>query len=152
MADRFEEGKNAKIRLLIESRLDHVFLASLAVRGICSYANLTEVECYQVEVAVVEAVNNAIKHAYRGEPGHEVEVAITLSPDRITFQVCEQGDFMKLPGSSGLNFDPRDIQNLPEEGMGLQIMRSVMDEVRYETTGGRNVVTLSRNLKGRKVT
>jgi serine/threonine-protein kinase RsbW len=152
MGDRFQEGRSAKIRLLMESRLDNVYLASLAVRGICSQANLTETECYQVEVAVVEGVNNAIKHAYRGKPGHEVEVVITLSPDQISFQVSDQGNFMKLPGFSGADFDPGDIQNLPEAGMGLQIMRSVMDEVRYETAGGRNVLTLSRNLKGPKVT
>ena len=152
MADRFHEGRSAKIRLLMESRLDQVFLAGLAVRGICSYAHLTEIEGYQIEVAVVEAVNNAIKHAYRQQPGHEVEVAITLTPDRITFQVCDQGEPMNSPISSGLDFDPRDIQNLPEKGMGLQIMTSVMDEVRYDTVGGRNVLTLSRSLKGLKAT
>ncbi len=152
MADRFQEGRRAKIRLIIESRLDQVYLAGLAVRGICSCVLLDEVEGYQIEVAVVEAVNNAIKHAYHGEPGHEVEVTIALTPDQITFQVCDQGKPMNSIKVSGLNFDSRDLQSLPEEGMGLHIMRSVMEEVRYETAGGRNVLTLSRRLKRPKGT
>ena len=43
-------------------------------------------------------------------------------------------------------FDPTDVANLPEGGMGLHLIHSVMDEVRYHSEGGRNALTMRRRL------
>jgi len=50
-----------KIKLTIDSDLTHVFLVGLAVNKICSHIPLTELQSYQIETCVVEAVNNTIK-------------------------------------------------------------------------------------------
>lgn len=141
-------GTNIKsVRLILDSNLEDVFLVGLAIRGICSYVPLGEVAAYQVEVCVVEAVNNAIKHAYGNEAGHRVEICVEVRLDRIVFEVCddgaELGNFPKMSGRK--DFDPEDLENIPEGGMGLQIIYSVMDEVTYARTDRGNVLRMSKS-------
>ena len=135
-----------KIKLIIDSDLSHVFLIGLAIHRICLEISLSEVEAYQVEVCVVEAVNNTIKHAYGNEKEHEVEVLIDLNPEQVTFHVCDTGVTMTAGEKPSLEFDPDDRDSFPEGGMGLFIMHEVMDEVRYSSSQGRNVLAMTRHL------
>ncbi len=135
------------IKLVIDSNLEVVFLAGLAVRAFCSSIPLDEQAAYQVELSVVEAVNNSIKHAYDCEAGHEVEIVFSLYPDRITFQVSDFGREPAQEDQPPFAFDPDNLDALPERGMGLFFMKSFMDEVVYRRTGDRNTVTLSKILQ-----
>ncbi|OIP88862.1 MAG: hypothetical protein AUK55_15475 [Syntrophobacteraceae bacterium CG2_30_61_12] len=138
-------AKSAKsIKLVIDSNLEMVFLVGLAVKALCSHAPLSEVAVYQVELSVIEAVNNAIKHAYGNEKGHEVEIWVSLHVDRLTFQIGDSGRSMNEIHAPAMDYDPGDLEALPESGMGLYIMQSVMDRVEYHRRGERNVLTLSK--------
>jgi len=140
------ERENAKsIKLILDSNLEDVFLVGLAIRGICSYAPLGEVVAYQVEVCIVEAVNNAIKHAYGGEAGHEVEIGIAIQMDRIVFEVCDTGAGAIPLEARKMPFDPEDLESIPEGGMGLQIIHDVMDEVSYVKTDLGNALRMSKH-------
>jgi anti-sigma regulatory factor (Ser/Thr protein kinase) len=98
---------------------------------------------------VVESVNNVIKHAYDNKPGHQIEVTFTLYPNRLTFEICDAGkkmDSRYLPqkGSPSFEFDPNDLNNLPEGGMGLSIINEIMDQVVYTTSDGINKLMLTK--------
>lgn len=133
-----------EIRLTIDSKLENVFLVGLAVNGICSYMPLSDLEVYYLEVCIVEAVNNIIKHAYGNEPGREVEVDIALHPDRIVFRICDRGKVVELGEVPELNIDPDDIESLPEGGMGMFIIYKIMDTVTYEQFLDHNVLTITK--------
>jgi len=134
------------VSLRIDSRLELVELVTASVRAMCVTAGLPERAGAQVALAVDEALNNVIRHAYRGEAGHPVDVAFTLEPGRFTVEIGDDGGAMPSGGSSTLDFDPDDLAGLPEGGMGLHIIRGVMDEVAYRRVGGRNTLRLSRRL------
>lgn len=135
------------IRLIIDSRLENVSLVGGAVRGIADTLSMDSTTCYQLELCVVEAVNNNIKHAYHCQAGHLVEVDILLYPDRLTFRICDSGESMDPAKIAPFSFDPAKVETLPERGMGIYILNSLMDEVHYETISGRNILTLIKYLK-----
>ena len=132
------------VRLTIESRLDNVFLLGLSVQAFCRSIPLDDVAAYQVELCVVEAVNNAIRHGYDSEPGHEVELIVSLHRGGITLRVCDGGRPLENMDNADMNFDEEDLDSLPERGMGLFLIHTVMDEVSYERLGGRNILTMSK--------
>jgi serine/threonine-protein kinase RsbW len=113
-------------------------------------------EASSVDLCATEAVTNAIKHAYRGAQGHDVsvEVCFTSEPDpdvRLDVSVCDQGVSMpeeqlaKLrDGSNVLEFDPADLGSVPEGGMGIEIIRLLMDQVSYSTNGGTNCLRMTK--------
>jgi len=135
------------IKLIIESKLENVPLIGGAVRGIASTLSIDDISSYHLELCVVEAVTNVTKHAYSFEAGNSVEVHILLSPDRITFQVRDRGKSMDPAKVRLPHFDPQELESVPESGMGLFIMHSLMDEVGYETEGGLNILTMSKYLR-----
>ena len=83
------------ITLSIDSRLDSVVTLGWAVNHITRrHMRLIELDAYHVELCVVEAVNNVIKHAYAEEAWHEVSVTVGLRDDRTEFRVCDRGSTM----------------------------------------------------------
>lgn len=132
------------VHLSIESRLSDVALIGHAVRGVCACSPLS-VEAYgEMEVCVVEAVNNAITHAYRREDGYRVDAAVTLHHDRISFEISDSGMAIEDFAPRSLEFDPEVISSIPENGMGLFIIETIMDEVSYRSEDGRNTLSFCR--------
>ena len=141
----------SRLRLTIDSDLRDVTLIGLTVNKICEHLRMDQVEASRVELCAVEAVTNSIRHAYRNEPGHEVSVTLVVSGNRLEVEVADSGIAMLATqvarlshGCDVLNFDATDRAALPEGGMGLQIMREVMDEVSYRTEGQTNLLKLIR--------
>lgn len=98
---------------------------------------------HRVISAFVEAFNNAVLHGQSrtGEP-NEVEVELVVLGNELTLSVSDRG----------AGFEPElvpdpDLESLPEGGMGLFIMRSFMDEVRYQRSPeGKNILTMHKSL------
>ena len=136
------------IRLAIDSRIENICLVGMAVNKICSIATLTQVERYQIELCLVEAVTNAIVHAYDRREDQQVEVEIEIHPRRIILRVSDYGRAMTRLDPPRLDFDPDDHTSLPEGGMGLFIINSVMSESSYCSEAGRNTLELVKYLPG----
>ena len=82
---------------------------------------------YQLEVCVVEAVKNDIKHAYGREETHRVDVVVRLYLDRVEFDISDDGKSIpedKIRARPTMNFNPNDFQSVPGGGMGLYIVMS----------------------------
>jgi serine/threonine-protein kinase RsbW len=141
-----------KIKLAIDSNPENIPLLAGALNKLCSLVPLSDVESYQIEVSAVEAVNNAIEHAYDNKPGYGIEVVFTLYPDKLTLDICDFGRMMEHETQSSLEFTPSDLKSLPERGMGLFVMKSVMDEVDYRSDQGKNILRMTKFLipKGRR--
>ena len=134
------------ITLQSDSRLENVELLARAVRGLCAAAGMDGRDCAQVELAVAEAVNTVIRHAYGPRAGHPVEVAFTLDGPSITLEIADEGEPMPGGRSPLLDFDPDDLARLPEGGMGLFLIHSVMDAVEYRSHAGRNLMVLTKRI------
>ena len=101
-----------------------------------------EILGHQLVSVFNEAFNNAVLHAYAGTPGGMVEVSLDIVPPRLELRIADHGR----------SFDPRsvpepDLDQLPEGGLGLFIMRSFMNEVDYQP-GAPNVLRLVKYLDG----
>ena len=141
--------KPRRIHLRIESDLNNVALVGTAVQQLCALVSMSEIDAYQVQLAIVEAVNNIIKHAYGHAPGNMVEVGISLYPNRLVFELADRGKPLPELAQPTLDFDPDNLDSVPEGGMGMFIIHSVMDEVSCKTENGQNVQTFVKNLATR---
>ena len=118
-----------QICLVIDNNLADVSLMGSAVKALCVLF-MPESACIQVELCIVEAVNNVIKHAYRHQSG-VIEVQVRFYADYGEFMVCDQGEAMAPREAPSFEFDPLDIANLPEGGMGRFLIHRIMDQVSY---------------------
>ena len=75
--------------------------------------------CYQVKLALSEAVTNAIQHG-SSSPKDTVRIVVTEEPGALAFEVVDTGRFVPRVTRRG---------DMPESGRGLEFMRLMMDEV-----------------------
>jgi serine/threonine-protein kinase RsbW len=139
------------LRFSFESRLEEIFLVSLVVNRVCAHIGLDDVLAGKIELSAMEAVTNVIRHAYHHRAGNEVSVMMRFDDERIELEIADRGDPMApqyverlRKGSRVLDFDPSDLQSLPEGGMGLQIIHEVMDTAAYSSDGGMNRLKLTK--------
>ena len=75
--------------------------------------------CYQIKLALSEAVTNAIQHG-SSSPEDPVRILVTEEPGALAFEVVDTGRFIPRVTRRG---------DMPESGRGLEFMRLLMDEV-----------------------
>ena len=93
------------------------------------------------EVALSEAVSNAVKHS--GSASHGVIVCeVERSPRHVIFRISDSGDGFVIPEAALPYIDPDHIEALPESGYGLPIIQRVFQAVRGVQHNGRFTLEL----------
>lgn len=100
-----------------------------------------------VEICLMEALNNSIKHSYEGRPGNKIDLLVSISKTRIEIDIMETG----LPRTNfdkpKLEFDPGNLDTAPEGGMGLFLIESLMNSASYCSKNGLNITSFSKDLQ-----
>jgi serine/threonine-protein kinase RsbW len=131
------------IRLRVPGALEYRDLAIRAVAAACKLVGAPDGHREfddQVVSAFGEAFNNAALHSYKGRAPGDVEIEMEISADTITLRLFDFGnsfDIQSVP-------EP-DLDELPESGMGIYIIKSFMDEVSYQA-GSPNVLRMTKRL------
>ena len=118
------------IRLTIGSRLEQLSMVHALISGLARQYELDDETENALLIAVIEAGTNAIQHGNVFADDKSVSFDFTVHPQDIVIRV---DDF-------GKGFDPGKVLNPTDEaqllnphGRGLYLMRSLMDEVTFET-------------------
>lgn len=134
-------------RIHIDSRTEQL----IAVRDFVSRAaaefGFSDEEVSKIALAVDEACTNVIKHAYQFKANGRITVEALHGDGAFTVSVID----------NGREFDPEDIRTPDMKeylaqyrrgGLGVYLMRSLMDEVEYHITPGRqNEVRMTKFLR-----
>jgi anti-sigma regulatory factor (Ser/Thr protein kinase) len=99
-------------------------------------AGLRNGDCYQVKLAVSEAVANAIQHG-SSAPSDLICITAFERAGRLVFEVSDTGEFL-------LPYEP--AGNEDERGRGLQLLALMMDEVQIAAAEGGSVLRFSKRL------
>ncbi len=119
--------------LSLPSRIDTVATAAAAVADFVNRSGISEEAAFGIDLAVREAVTNAVLHGNRQDENKTVDVTLKSSPDAVEISVHDQGD----------GFNPEDVPDptaaeniLKTSGRGIFLMRTYMDEVDWSIRPG----------------
>ncbi|HBL26984.1 MAG TPA: ATP-binding protein [Acidobacteria bacterium] len=137
-----------RFHLDLGSRFENIELVQVVLRDTLDQLGVEEDARHWIDVAVREAVANAIKHGNEQSPDKQVHVDLLLEGDELIIRIEDEG-----PG-----FDPVAVQDplapenlLRPSGRGIFYMKSFMDDIQYSPRpGGGTVVTLRKRLAGLK--
>jgi serine/threonine-protein kinase RsbW len=128
------------VRLTIPAKTDYLVLCRLVLSGIAMQARMSEIELADLKLAVTEVCGNAVQHAAPAEPG-VVRVVYEVDADAIEVSVEDDGRSAAFPELDGMLLDEP-----AESGMGLAIVRAVMDEVVLEDGADQGTVVRMKKL------
>jgi serine/threonine-protein kinase RsbW len=135
------------IEVILESTLRNVEVAEETARSVSNKAGFDEEAGFQIEMAVHEAVINAIYHGNQQDPRKKVHIKFLISEDGLEIHIRDEGkgfDPAALP-------DPLAKENLLNiSGRGILLVRKFMDEFRVENFPGRGTeVIMVKHLASR---
>jgi serine/threonine-protein kinase RsbW len=117
-----------EIVLSIPSEDRYIYLLDLVVSYAAKEMGFDEETTEQVNLAVIEAGTNAIKHGNRSDPGKAAQFRFRMAENKLTVLVKDCGSGFDLQSVG----DPLSPENFMKPcGRGIFLMRALMDEVEY---------------------
>ncbi len=136
---------SGKISLKIEPRAEELDTITAAVEEFGDAEQWPSGLIFRVNLVLEEVGLNIINYG-RTDDLHEIEITLISEPESITIEIVD----------NGRPFDPRKdapepdveagVAERPIGGLGVYLVRTMMDELHYRREGGRNYLTL---VKGR---
>lgn len=113
----------------------------------CARAGMAADDCFGLKLAIDEVCTNIIEHGYGPDGGGEISLTIEIGDREARMTVVDRGrpfspDQAATP-ELGTHWEDR-----PIGGLGWHLVRSVVDEIRYERDGSENRLTLIKKLEG----
>ena len=121
-----------RIFLSLPSTMQLIYLLDTVISDILREMNFDEEAQENVNLAVIEAGTNAIKHGNKEDSDKTATFEFLIDDDKLTIVITDEG-----PG-----FQRNDVANplepenlLKSSGRGLFLMETYMDDVVYEAGG-----------------
>lgn len=119
-------------KLNIPSSYEHLADVERMIEDVCDHFRVNEDYFGNILVAVTEAVNNAIQHGNKSNPGKKIEIEFSSRGNELCFRIKDEGegfDYNNLP-------DPTDPQNIEKiNGRGVFLMKNLADDVNFFENG-----------------
>jgi anti-sigma regulatory factor (Ser/Thr protein kinase) len=114
------------------------------VEACCGSEKIADQVSFRLALAIEEAATNVIAHAFAGiAPPHLITVRLDITPQLLVAEIID----------NGRPFDPTaapppdltlPIQQRALGGLGIHLMRSMVDRMHYRRSGGRNRLRLEK--------
>lgn len=141
-------GKNDHVKINVPARADYISVIRLTVSGLAYQMGFSYNDIEDIKVAIAEACNNVVSHAYENNEGN-LSVDFHIREELLEIVVSDQGtafDANKIKNNAtslhGKNLDEIDVG-----GLGIYLMKTLMDDIKYDTAQGGVKVSLTKYLK-----
>lgn len=127
------------ISISIPTKSEYVSVARLTASVLANKIGFDIEEIEDIKVAVGEACNNAVLH---GKCKDTYDINFIVSETSFQIEVIDCGSGFKMD-----EYKAPDLENPKESGLGLFIMKSLMDEVEVKSSNGDGTyIKLIKNL------
>jgi len=136
-----------KFLLQVPSSTENLAMIRQFLDGIGKQAGIDEDEVAKIVLAVDEACSNVIEHAYQRDATQEVAITVRFDDDALSVTISDTGR-----GFDPSTAEPKELEELIAErkkgGLGLRLIRTLMDEVHYDMEPGqRNEIQMVKRIQ-----
>jgi serine/threonine-protein kinase RsbW len=101
----------------------------------------TDTQINDIRLAVDEACTNVIKHAYSFDETKEFDVDLEFDNSALSIEITDFGNGFDPSTYEVPNLQKR-IKQKKRGGMGIFLIRNLMDELMYNSDGSKNVIKM----------
>lgn len=133
-------------KIVFDANFDNLDEIREIVAEAARQVGFSDKEIYAIQLAADEASSNIIEHAYAGVKGGKLEIDISTSDTKLKIIMRDHGKPFD-PASVPEPNVKADLSERKIGGLGMYLMRKLMDEVSYESspeTG--NILTMIKRL------
>lgn len=141
------EARSASLELVLPNNLAEIERVMREFEAFARDQGVDAATAKSFRVVFDELLNNIISYGYNDDRHHDIEVQITLSGGLLGGRITDDG----VPFNP-LEIDPPNVtaplRDRKVGGLGIHLIRNIMDEVSYERHANNNVVTFAKLLGG----
>jgi sigma-B regulation protein RsbU (phosphoserine phosphatase) len=137
--------KSIELHITIKNRFEDIGIVEEKFTGFAEENDLPDSIRQSTSVVLDEMMNNIISYAYQGETEKDIEINFEISGKRLVVTIRDSG----IPFNPFARETPDVSESIEEReigGLGIHIVRSLMDEYSYHRQINKNVVTLVKLL------
>jgi anti-sigma regulatory factor (Ser/Thr protein kinase) len=128
--------------IMVAAREEELPKVTAFIDEVMSYAGFGKKKISDIELAVEEAVVNIIQHGYRGSEG-TILIKSDFYGGCLTLTIEDQAPRfdptqLDMPNLSA------DLEERPIGGLGIHLIKSLVDEIKYEFKEEKNVLILKK--------
>jgi len=150
LAVSFNGDKHYKMdsreKIIVRNDLSVIETVNKKFEELAIMQNIPENVIQMFSIAFDEILNNIISYAYEDENEHEIEIDMDFKEGRINVSMVDDGKpFNPLglnPPDTSLSLEERQLG-----GLGIHLVRKMMDEVHYQRKINKNVFSMIKLLK-----
>jgi serine/threonine-protein kinase RsbW len=113
------------------------------VAEIARQGGFSEKTIYSLQLAADEAASNIIEHAYEGVDDASLVITCDVRGDEIVISMLDRGKSFNLSKVKEPNIKA-DLSERQIGGLGVYLMRKLMDSVTYESSKAGNLLTMTK--------
>ncbi len=140
-------GNHAQSKVTLDLKNERSELAKLnnTLTEFGQNHQLPDAVLFAIKLALEEIVTNAISHGFKDRREHRITVRLSLEQSALLSEVEDDGPaFNPLEMLAPDTKQP--LEERPVGGLGIHLVRTLMDEVRYRRQDGRNVLVLKKKI------
>jgi anti-sigma regulatory factor (Ser/Thr protein kinase) len=135
----------AELRLRVETRQDELDRVSAAIEDFALEADWPLDLVFKVNLALEEVVINVMNYGH-DDGLHEIDIILTADEESLTIEIVDDGrPFDPLTDAPKPDVNA-DLEDRNIGGLGIHLVRKMMDDVRYRREEGKNHLTLVTSL------
>lgn len=127
------------------NELEEVSRLAEFIEEICEELSLPAETTMKLNLALEEAVCNVIMYAYPIEENHEIRLKAKFSVNQLVFLLTDKGASFDPTTVAEANLGSS-IEDRQIGGLGIFLIRSIMNEVTYQRLGDENQLIMKKNL------
>ena len=131
--------------LILHNDINQIPQLAEFVEAIADEKSLDKGLAMSLNLALEEAVTNVIMYAYPPESDGLVDIEAILRKNDIKFIISDSGKEFD-PTAAPLADTSLSAEERPIGGLGIFLVRNIMDSVKYERLDGKNVLTMDKRL------
>ena len=132
------------LELSLVNDLQEIGAAAEKINGFCEATGISPQIAYAVNLSIDEILTNTISYGYDDDKRHLIDLTLRVEGETLVVVVVDDG----RPFDSSLAQEP-DVNATLEEralgGLGLFLVQQMMDDVAYQRSDDRNVITLTKS-------
>ncbi len=146
LSDKAKSPKPEAIELKLPAKDEYMNVVRLSIAGIGERMNFSVDDIEDIKVAVGEACINSIHHGYQEKVPEEnlIHIRFLIHPKKLEIVIIDNGKGFDTSGVDEYLAKPGD-EKTEDIGLGVQLMKILMDEVKYSSSADGTRVRLVKN-------
>lgn len=132
--------------LTLHNSIDQISLLPAFVEKAVMVSKLDPGVTDSLNLALEEAITNVIFYAYPEGTVGNINIDVAEAEDALTFTIADTGKPFDPTARKEVDITAN-VEERPIGGLGIHLVRKIMDEVRYERRGIKNVLILTKKYR-----